>query len=335
MAHELGHRLGLDHEILLSDKEYKHQEKGVYKEPNVMSPGHGRTKEPDEFTPDQIAKMKERYGKEFAMVIPRQPTGGEYVCFSGNEMTVALIGTGETIGHVADVRIDNLSDQPINCSLPPVVLESGSGKNQDYVIPHGQDVALRPHESKTVPMDGICVNRHKPPVGKGIGGDLLMQDPGGNIPQDSHSHLKHRDADKLVRICTAKYDTVDKLQKDGAFKDFPYREKEKQREIALQWSTWSDPRISEIEGGNPATKDDLKKVVEKQVGKVPKNEQKKIDKGIDTIWDKIELTNDKAKDYEKPEGETARGGLSAGEDTALNKVGAKEVSPPEASAPKK
>src|SRR5205823_9530169 len=136
----------------------------------------------------------------------------------------------------------------------------------------------------------------------GIGGDLMMHDPAGDVPHDSH--LKHKDADKLLRICTAKYDAADKLQKDGDFKDFPYRDKEKQKEVALQWSTWTDPRISEIEGGNPAKKDDLKKVVEKQVGKVSPDEKKKIDKGIDTIWDKIELTNDKAKDYEKPEGET-------------------------------
>src|ERR1051326_8044358 len=235
---------------------------------------------------------------------PRQPTGGAYVCFSGPNMEVAIIGTGETIGHVADVRVDNLTDQPIDCSLPPTVLESGGGKSQDYVIPHGQEVALRPHESKTIPMDGICVNRHKPPVGNGIGGDLVMNDPTGDIPQDSHSHLKPKEGDKLLRLCTAKYDAVDRLQKDGAFKDFPYRDKEKQKEIALQWSTWSDPRISEIEGGNPATKDDLKKVVEKQVGKVPPDEKKKIDKGIDTIWDKIDLTNEKAKDLEEPEGET-------------------------------
>ncbi|HEX4638289.1 MAG TPA: hypothetical protein VH170_02265 [Chthoniobacterales bacterium] len=236
---------------------------------------------------------------------PRVGTGRN-ICFPTDGMAVAIIGTGETIGHIADVRIDNLSDQSINCSIPAMVLESGSGKNQDYVVPHDQEVALRPHESKIVPVDGICVNRHKPPVGKGIGGDLVMHDPGGNVPQDAHSHLKHHDADKLLKICKGKYDTVDKLQKDGAFKDFPYRDKEKQKEIALQWSTWSDPRISEIEGGNPATKDDLKKVVEKQVGKVPRDEKKKIDKGIDAIWDKIELTNDKAKDYEEPE-ETTEG----------------------------
>jgi hypothetical protein len=246
---------------------------------------------------------------------PRIATGGNIslpgesfdLCISRDNVAIAIIGTGETIGHVADVRIDNLTDQPINCSLPPMVLESGSGKNQDYVVPHGQDVALRPHESKTVPMDGVCVNRHKPPVGNGIGGDLVINDPTGNVPRDSHSHLKRGNADKMLRLCTAKYDAVDKLQKDGALKDLPYRDKEKQKDICVQWSTWTDPRISETEGGNPATKDDLKKVVYKQVeehGPVTPDKKKKIDQGIDTIFDKIELTNEKAKDLEKPEGET-------------------------------
>ena len=205
-----------------------------------------------------------------------------------------------------------------------MVLESGSGKNQDYVVPHGQDVALRPHESKTVPMDGVCVNRHKPPVSKGIGGDLVMNDPAGNIPHDSHSHLKRGDSDKLLRVCTAKYDAVDKLQKDGAFKDLPYRDKEKQKDICVQWSTWSDPRIAEIEGGNPATKDDLKKVVYKQVeeqGPVTSDKKKKIDQGIDTIFDKIELTNEKAKDLEKPEGEAVEETPPVGEPQYVGQTG--------------
>jgi len=54
-----------------------------------------------------------------------------------------------------------------------------------------------------------------------------------------------------------------------------------------------------VTGDPPPTKDDLKKVVEKQVGKVPPDKQKKIDEGIDTIFEKIELTTEKAKDLEK------------------------------------
>lgn len=238
-----------------------------------------------------------------AMVMPGvTPGGGTFgALVSGGQLAVNIIGTGETIGEVADVRIDNLSDQSVSFSIPPVVLESRSGKNQDYVVPQSENVALKPNESKTFPMRGVCVNRHNPPVGKGIGGDLAMNDPTGDIPRDEHSHLKRDDSDKLLRIAKSKYDAADKLEDDGKLKDMPYKDKEKRKEIVEQWSTWTDPRISEIEGGPPATKDDLKKVVYKQIPhEMTTDEKKKVDKGIDTIFDKIELTTKKAKDLEQP-----------------------------------
>ena len=260
-----------------------------------------------------------------AMIMPGgSPGGGTFAALvSGGQLAVNLTGTGETIGHVADAKIDNLTDQAINCSIPAVVLESKSGKNQDYVVPHSENVALGPHESKTVPMDGVCVNRHKPPVGKGVGNDLAINDPSGNVPRDEHSHLKRDDSDKLLRIAKSKYDAADKLEDDGQLKDIPYKDKKKRKEIVEQWSTWTDPRISEIEGGPPATKDDLKKVVYKQVPpETTTDEKKKIDKGIDTIFDKIELTTKKAKDLEKPaENEEAEsppvggGGINVSNDT--------------------
>jgi len=36
------------------------------------------------------------------------------------------VGTGETIGHIADFHIENLTDEPINCVVPPMILESSS-----------------------------------------------------------------------------------------------------------------------------------------------------------------------------------------------------------------
>jgi hypothetical protein len=235
---------------------------------------------------------------------PRQPTGQYFASLlNDGSIKVETTGTGETIGHVADFVIQNLTDGPIECVIPPMILESGSGKNQDYACPKRQEFALKPHESKTIPVDGVCLNRHKPPVGKGVGGDLLVND-GSNPVQDRRSHLKKKDADKLLRICEAKYEAAEKLQKDGALKDLPYHDKQKQKDICVQWSTWADPRISEITGSPPATKDDLKKVVYRQAeqnGPVTPDTKKKIDEGIDTIFDKIELTTEKAKDLEKPE----------------------------------
>ena len=212
-------------------------------------------------------------------------------------------GTGETIGHVANLKIQNLTDQKINCVVPSMVLESVSRKNQDYVCPKEQTVKIEPHGTATVPMNGVCINRNKPPVGRGAPGDLLVNtgDPTG--PQNPDSHIPANQAGDLLRICTAKYNAADQLQKSGALKNLPYHDPQKQKDIVVQWSTWMDPRISQITGAPPATKDDLKKVVYKQLeSKKPMSPEtkKKVDQGIDTIFEKVELTTAKAKDVEKP-----------------------------------
>jgi len=238
---------------------------------------------------------------------PRVTTGGnvsyerpmEDFCteISDNKIKVDITGTGETIGHIADARISNLTDEAIAFTIPPAVLESHSGKNQNYGIPHTTDVALKPHEAKTIPLDGVCLDRHKPPVGKGIGDDLAFNDcdPDGRIPHDR--------SDRMLRIAETVYQAADELEEDGKLKEIPYKDPKKRKEIVEQWATWV--RISEVTGDPPPTKDDLKKVVEKQVGKVPPDKQKKIDEGIDTIFEKIELTTEKAKDLDKAASEEA------------------------------
>ncbi len=347
LAHELGHRLGLDHTVLASDKNYENQEKGVYKPPNVMSPGHGRTDKPDEFTPDQIAEMKKRYVNEFCKPgqtqpsptptppstggggtsktptpkpgrpkrAPRVATGGnislpqESICLliADNKIDIDITGTGETIGHIADVRVTNFTDEAIAFTIPPGVLESRSGKNQNYGHPHTTDVVLQPHESKTIPLDGVCLNRHKPPVGKGIGEDLAFNDC------DPDRRVSRGDSDRMVRISESVYQAADKLEEDGQLKEIPYKDPEKRKDIVKQWATWV--RMSEVTGEPPPTKDDLKKVVEKQVGKVPPDQQKKIDQGIDTIFEKIELTTEKAKDLEKENENEPNEAVSPGANT--------------------
>jgi len=259
----------------------------------------------------KLQKARDRVKKcgqppTFAIAMPGVPLGGPSLAMlvAAREVAVDITGTGEVIGHIADFIIENVTDQPIECSIPPMILESGSGKNQHYACPKREDVALKPHEKKKVPIDGVCLNRNKPPVGKGVGGDLLMNDGSEKVPSDRH--LKPRDADKLLRLCTAKYDAVDKLQKEGKLDDLPYKDKKKQRDICVQWSTWTDPRICEVTDAPPATKDDLKRVVYKQVqeqGPLTEDKKKKIDEGIDKIFEKIELTTEKAKDLEKPETE--------------------------------
>lgn len=226
---------------------------------------------------------------------------------ASGKVKVETSGTGETIGHVADLKIQNVTDQPMTISIAPMILESSSGKNQDYACPKGQTVALAPNQTKTVPINGVCLNRDKPPVGKGVGGDLVMNEANPSAPQNPNSHLPATDANKLLQICTAKYDAAEKLQKEGALKNLPYQNAQKQKDIVVQWSTWTDPVISQMTGSPPATKGDLEKVVYKQVekqGPMTTAKKKKLEEGIDAIFAAVELTTAKAKELEKPEKET-------------------------------
>ena len=241
-----------------------------------------------------------------SMAIPQgAPTVATLV--ASGKIKVDSAGTGETIGHVADLKIQNLTDQPINCAVAPTILESKSRKNQDYVCPTPQTVTIDPRKTATVPVNGVCINRNKPPVSKGAPGDLLANTGDPSIAPNPDSHIPANQARDLLRICTSKYTAADQLQKSGALKNLPYHDLQKQKDIVVQWSTWCDPRISQVTGAPPATKDDLKKVVYKQVeakGPMSPETKKKVDQGIDTIFEKVELTTAKAKDLEKPAEET-------------------------------
>lgn len=222
---------------------------------------------------------------------------------AGGQAKVTAYGTGETIGHIADLVVENLTDETISCLIPPVILESNGGQEQDYACPEGESIDLPPHRTTAVPMNGVCLVRSKPPVGKGVSGKLAINDGDPTGDRSDHPRLSAKRARHLLRIAESKYKAAEKLQHDGALKKFPYYDKQQQEDILVQWSIWTDARVSE--GGPPAaTKEDLKKVVYKQIeehGPMAPGKKKKVDEGIDTIFEKIELTTEKAKDLEKPE----------------------------------
>jgi hypothetical protein len=218
-------------------------------------------------------------------------------------VNIDTVGTGRTIGHVADLRLENVTDDAINCLVPPVVLESKSRNNQDYVCPKRETLRIGPHSTATVPLDGVCVIRNKPPVGPGVTSDLIINTGDPTFPQNPASHVPANQARDLLRLCTSKYNAADMIQKQGALKDLPYTDTQKQKDIVVQWSTWSDPRVCGIVRTPAATKEDLKEVVYKQVvekGPMTPARKKKIDEGIDAIFDKVELTTAKAKELETP-----------------------------------
>ena len=222
----------------------------------------------------------------------------------GDQIKIETIGTGETIGHVADFEVANLTDQPLNFLIPPLVLGSKTGKTQDYVCVRSEDFMIAAHEIKIAPVYGVCLERNIPPLGKGVTGDYVLNTGDATIPVNRDWRISPKGTSDLLRIAESKYQAVDKLEDDGAFKNFPYQNKQEQKDIATQWSVWSDPRICQITGTQPATKEDFEKVVYKQVeqhGPITPETKKKIDKGDDAMWNGIQLTSAKAKDLEQPD----------------------------------
>jgi hypothetical protein len=239
-------------------------------------------------------------GKTTGMAPPTKPTLNHLIWDGSVE--VASRGTGETIGHIADLKIHNRTNQLITFVIQAMILESINRMSQDYACPHSQDVTLAANDTKIVPIDGVCLERDRPPVGKDGRADLVINTGDPAFPENPTSHIHAEQARTVLRFAEAKYKAAEKLQKDGELKDLPYKDKQKQKEIVEQWSTWCDPRISEITGAPPATKDDLKKIVYKQAEEkrpMTPATKKKIDQGIDTIFEKIELTTTKAKDLEQ------------------------------------
>lgn len=174
--------------------------------------------------------------KTTTMVLPKeQPNLARLV--STDRVRIHTAGTGETIGHAADLKLQNQTEEPIAFVIPAMVLESKSRKNQDYATLGENKVTLGPQETKTVPIDGICVARNKPPAGKGVSDDLMVNTGDPTVARNPDSHLSAKQARDLVRLVESKYEAADKLQGDGSLKDLPYHDKQKQKDICVQWSS--------------------------------------------------------------------------------------------------
>jgi hypothetical protein len=218
---------------------------------------------------------------------------------SARQVQADLIGTGKTIGHIATLKLKNLTQEKISVAVPPLVLESKSGKTQHYVCPEGSTVALNPGEEKPVKQDGICVARSKPPVGNGVGGDLAINDGSGS----PGSIFAPAQVEKLCNAVAAYYDGAGKLEKEGKLAKVPYKDPQMRKEIVTQWGVWSDPQICAITKEVPAKQEDLAKTVYRQTEEhttVTPEIKKKLDTGITDIFASVQLTTKEAKDLEPP-----------------------------------
>ena len=219
-------------------------------------------------------------------------------------IAVVTVGTGKSIGHVADLRIRNLTGERIAVPVPAMVLESGSRQYQHYACPHAQTVTVGPRGTKTVAIDGICLVRDKPPVGKGVTGELIICDGNPSSPRSPDSHFTAKEAGKLTRVAKSYGDAAEKLEQEGAFQDMPFREPKKRKETVTQWGVWSDPKIAKITHSKRATKEDFKKTIIRQAEKkepLTPEKREELDRGIDEIFQDIQLTSKEAKTLEEPD----------------------------------
>ncbi len=223
---------------------------------------------------------------------------------SERRIEVVSVGTGRSIGHVADLRIRNLTGARLAVPVPAMVLESRSRRFQDYACPRGQMVSLAAHGTRTVPLDGVCLVRTKPPVRKGVTGELIVCDGDPASPRDPESRFTAKEAGKLTRVAKSYGDAAEKLERQGAFQDMPFREPKKRKETVTQWGVWSDPNIAKITRSKPATKQDFKKTIIRQAEKkepLTPEKREELDRGIDEIFQDIQLTTKEAKTLEEPD----------------------------------
>ena len=57
---------------------------------------------------------------------------------------------------------------------------------------------MGPHATVTGSVDGICINRSKPPVGKGVTDDLVINLGDPTVPQNPNAHISVKQARDLL-----------------------------------------------------------------------------------------------------------------------------------------
>jgi hypothetical protein len=224
------------------------------------------------------------------------------------KIAIEISGTGETVGHVADLKLTNKTKEKIIAVIPPMILVCGNGKSQDYAVPFEQTVTVAPGKSVIAPMNGVCIARNKPPVAAGVSGELIAQDTEGNqlntlanADKSKATQFTPHSSAEILREVASCFKAAQILQEEGAYANMPYSDPKIQKEIAVQWSVWSNPQVARATGQKLATKADLAKTIYKQAeqgGPLTADKKKLLESGINSIFQSIELTGKKAKELQ-------------------------------------
>lgn len=222
---------------------------------------------------ERIKKLKDEL-QQLAFAFPTQ--------LDSEKVSLSIVGTKETIGHVATLTLTNHSDETFFIRIPPTILASKTGKVQNYALSQTVETALGPKETKTIPLTGVCLDARVRPAGPEDKDELMLLDP-ETLDRNWRTQLAGTQA--VIQ-------TTGELQRRGLYKTPYSRQPEKERETLIQWTTWLF--VSTLKG-NPVTKEDLKKKVYEQVGELTSEKKEKLDPGIDDLWDAIKLTGAEAK----------------------------------------
>jgi hypothetical protein len=98
--------------------------------------------------------------------------------------TVRVTGTGRTTGHIADITVSNPTKEPIIARIGNGggMLIPSNGRDQSYIVPSIPDIPVAPGQTATVPVEGFCVDVHRPPVGAGSSMPPIQSWVGGGMP---------------------------------------------------------------------------------------------------------------------------------------------------------
>jgi len=135
---------------------------------------------------DAVTKVGRAAGVPGLMPPPLPPAASQLADASPSKFpeitaTVKATGTGRTTGHIANLTVHNPTDRPVSVQFGPTAPSApgtppgtalfipSSGQYQPYVIPYLPHVSVAPGETKTVPVQGFCVDVRMPPVPDGGG----------------------------------------------------------------------------------------------------------------------------------------------------------------------
>ena len=193
------------------------------------------------------------------------------------KVSLSIVGTSETIGHVATLTLINHSEEAFFIRIPPTILASKTGEVQNYGLPQKVETTLGPRETKTIPLTGVCLDARVRPAGPEDKDELALLDP---ETLDRNWRTQLGGMQTIIQ-------TTEELQRKGSYKT-PYSKRpEEERNTLIQWTTWLF--VSTLKG-NPITKEDFKKKVYGQAGELTAEKKEKLDPGIDNLWDAIQLT---------------------------------------------